>query len=45
MYRDVVVLDGEGTVTGVLNVTDNNLEDDTNQDTLRGYVDAALSAL
>jgi hypothetical protein len=39
------VLDGEGTVTGVLNVSDNSLESDENKDTLLGYVDTALSTL
>ena len=45
VYRDVIILDGNGTVTGILNVTDNTLEEDANQDTLRGYVDDALSTL
>ena len=45
VYRDVVVLDGEGTVAGVLNVTDNSLEEAVHQETLRGYIDTAMSAL
>ena len=44
-YRDVVVLDGEGVVEGVINVTDYDLADPDNQDTLRGFVEAALSTL
>ena len=32
-------------VEGVINVTDYDLADPANQDTLRGYVDAALSTL
>ena len=44
-YRDVVVLDGEGTVAGVINVTDKDLRNPANEATLRGYVDAALGTL
>ena len=45
VYRDVIVLDGEGVVAGLINVTDNSLEDPAHEATLRGYIDAALSTL
>jgi len=45
IYRDIIVLDAEGTVTGIVNVTDNSLENDSTEDSLRELIDAALSAL
>ncbi|HCH65408.1 MAG: hypothetical protein CL927_12230 [Deltaproteobacteria bacterium] len=44
-YRDVVVLDDSGAVVGVINVTDNDLRDPSNEATLRRYIDAGLEAL
>lgn len=44
-YRDVFVLDGEGRVQGVVNVTEADLGDAANEATLRGYVDDALAGL
>ena len=38
VYRDVVVLDGEGLVIGVVNLTAHNLADDATQDALTGLL-------
>lgn len=41
-YRDVWVLDGENLPVGIFNVTNNNLSDPTNYDTLKQmFLDAA----
>lgn len=45
VYRDVVVMGGDGVVVGVLNVTEHDLAESASEATLRGYVDDALSGL
>lgn len=44
-YRDVVVLDAEGLVVGVVNLTEEDLADADTETRLRGYVDDGLSGL
>jgi RimJ/RimL family protein N-acetyltransferase len=44
-YRDVIVLDPEGTVVGVVNLTDFDLGEAATEEQLREYVDDGLSRL
>ena len=44
-YRDVIVLDPEGTVVGVVNLTDFDLGEAATEEQLRAHVDDGLSRL